>query len=56
VWLRIGGITVGSSWMSATMSVFSLVLVLKAIKFIVGLEGLVAGVALLANGVFFLYT
>ncbi len=51
-----GGITVGSSWMSATITVFTIVLVMNAINFIDGLDGLVAGVALIANGVFFVYT
>jgi UDP-GlcNAc:undecaprenyl-phosphate GlcNAc-1-phosphate transferase len=51
-----GGITVGSSWMSATITVFTIVLVMNAINFIDGLDGLVAGVALISNGVFFLYT
>ncbi|HEU0182135.1 MAG TPA: MraY family glycosyltransferase, partial [Agromyces mariniharenae] len=51
--LPIGGITVGSSWMSATITVFTIVLVMNAINFI---DGLVAGVALISNGVFFLYT
>jgi UDP-GlcNAc:undecaprenyl-phosphate GlcNAc-1-phosphate transferase len=54
--LPIGGITVGSSWMSATITVFTIVLVMNAINFIDGLDGLVAGVALISNGVFFLYT
>ena len=54
--LPIGGITVGSSWMSAIITVFTIVLVMNAINFIDGLDGLVAGVALIANGVFFLYT
>ena len=35
---------------------FTIVLVMNAINFIDGLDGLVAGVALIANGVFFLYT
>lgn len=56
LFLPIGGITVGSSWMSATITVFAIVLVMNAINFIDGLDGLVAGVALIANGVFFLYT
>ncbi|MFC6357401.1 MraY family glycosyltransferase [Luethyella okanaganae] len=54
--LPIGGITVGSSWMSVLITVFAIVLVMNAINFIDGLDGLVAGVALIANGVFFLYT
>ncbi|QTX05156.1 MraY family glycosyltransferase [Agromyces archimandritae] len=51
-----GGIIVGSSWLFATLTVFTIVLVMNAINFIDGLDGLVAGVALIANGVFFLYT
>ncbi len=54
--LPIGGITVVSSWMSAAITVFAIVLVMNAINFIDGLDGLVAGVALIANGTFFLYT
>ncbi|MFD6054917.1 MraY family glycosyltransferase [Agromyces sp. NPDC060279] len=54
--LPIGGITVGSSWMSAAVTVFAIVLVMNAVNFIDGLDGLVAGVSLIANGVFFVYT
>ncbi len=54
--LPIGGITVGSSYMSLIISVLAIVLVMNAINFIDGLDGLVAGVALIANGVFFLYS
>lgn len=54
--LPIGGITVGSSWMSATITVFAIVLVMNAVNFIDGLDGLVAGVSLIANSVFFIYT
>lgn len=54
--LPIGGITVGSSWMSAIVTVFVIVLVMNAVNFIDGLDGLVAGVSLIANGVFFVYT
>jgi len=53
--LPIGGLTVGSSWMSFTMTVFAIVLVMNAINFIDGLDGLVAGVALIANGTFLIY-
>ena len=42
--------------MSAAITVFAIVLVMNAINFIDGLDGLVAGVALIANGMFFLYT
>jgi UDP-GlcNAc:undecaprenyl-phosphate GlcNAc-1-phosphate transferase len=51
-----GGVTVGSPWMSVAMTVFAIVLVMNAINFIDGLDGLVAGVALIANGVFFIYS
>ncbi|MGV1034752.1 MAG: MraY family glycosyltransferase [Microbacteriaceae bacterium] len=54
--LPIGGITVGSSWMSAGITVFAIVLVMNAVNFIDGLDGLVAGVSLISTGVFFLYT
>jgi UDP-GlcNAc:undecaprenyl-phosphate GlcNAc-1-phosphate transferase len=54
--LPIGGsITVGSSWMSLAITVFAIVLVMNAINFIDGLDGLVAGVALIANGAFLVY-
>ena len=52
--LPIGGLTVGSSWMSILITV--IVIVMNLINFIDGLDGLVAGVALIANGVFFLYS
>jgi len=54
--LPIAGISVGSSWMSAVITVFTIVLVMNAVNFIDGLDGLVAGVALIANGVFFIYS
>ena len=54
--LPIGGIAMGSSWMSFTLTVFSIVIVMNAVNFIDGLDGLVAGVCLIANGVFFAYS
>jgi UDP-GlcNAc:undecaprenyl-phosphate/decaprenyl-phosphate GlcNAc-1-phosphate transferase len=54
--LPIGGMAVGSAWMSVAITVIAIVLVMNAINFIDGLDGLVAGVALIANGVFFLYS
>jgi UDP-GlcNAc:undecaprenyl-phosphate GlcNAc-1-phosphate transferase len=55
--LPIGGVlTIGSGTMSLIISLFAVVLVMNAINFIDGLDGLVAGVCLIANGVFFLYT
>lgn len=54
--LPIGGIAMGSSWMSFTLTVFSIVVVMNAVNFIDGLDGLVAGVCLIANAVFFAYS
>ena len=54
--LPLGGMVVGSAWMSVTMTIIAIVLVMNAINFIDGLDGLVAGVALIANGVFFIYS
>ena len=53
--LPIGGQTIVSPYISLTITVFAVVLVMNAINFIDGLDGLVAGVALIANGVFFVY-
>ncbi|MDX2377357.1 undecaprenyl/decaprenyl-phosphate alpha-N-acetylglucosaminyl 1-phosphate transferase [Microbacterium sp. LRZ72] len=54
--LPIGGLTVGSSWASFTLTVFAIVVVMNAVNFIDGLDGLVAGVSLIANGIFFVYS
>lgn len=54
--LPIGGQTIVSPYLSLIITVFAIVLVMNAINFIDGLDGLVAGVALIANGVFFIYT
>jgi len=54
--LPIGGMSVGSSWVSFTLTVFSIVVVMNAVNFIDGLDGLVAGVCLIANSVFFAYS
>ncbi len=54
--LPIGGLTVGSPIMSIVITLFAIVLVMNAINFIDGLDGLVAGVALIANGTFLVYT
>ncbi len=51
-----GGLTVGSPIMSIVITLFAIVLVMNAINFIDGLDGLVAGVALIANGTFLVYT
>lgn len=54
--LPIGGLTVGSSYMSLILTVLVIVLVMNAVNFIDGLDGLVAGVTIIANGVFFIYS
>ncbi|MFO7689177.1 MAG: MraY family glycosyltransferase [Cryobacterium sp.] len=54
--LPIGGLTVGSAWMSMLITVVTIVVVMNMINFIDGLDGLVAGVALIANGAFFVYS
>lgn len=54
--LPIGGLAIGSSWVSFTLTVFSIVVVMNAVNFIDGLDGLVAGVCLIANAVFFAYS
>ncbi|MDO7881511.1 MraY family glycosyltransferase [Protaetiibacter sp. WY-16] len=53
--LPIGGQTILSPYISLSITVLAVVLVMNAINFIDGLDGLVAGVALIANGVFFVY-
>ncbi|MGO1434863.1 MAG: MraY family glycosyltransferase, partial [Canibacter sp.] len=47
---------VASPMMNFAITVFLMCLVMNAVNFIDGLDGLVAGVALIANSVFFLYT
>jgi UDP-GlcNAc:undecaprenyl-phosphate GlcNAc-1-phosphate transferase len=54
--LPIGGIVVGSPWVSFVLTVFAIVVVMNAVNFIDGLDGLVAGVGLIANGIFFVYS
>jgi UDP-GlcNAc:undecaprenyl-phosphate GlcNAc-1-phosphate transferase len=54
--LPIGGLTVGSTWMSLAITIVGVVAVMNAINFIDGLDGLVAGVCLIANGTFYLYS
>jgi len=54
--LPIGGLMVGSSWVSFVLTVFAIVVVMNAVNFIDGLDGLVAGVCLIANAVFFAYS
>ena len=54
--LPIGGLTVGSPYMSFAITILTIVLVMNAVNFIDGLDGLVAGVAIIANGVFLIYS
>ncbi|GAA1127295.1 MraY family glycosyltransferase [Microbacterium natoriense] len=54
--LPFGDMLVFSSWLSITMTMFAIVIVMNAVNFIDGLDGLVAGVCLIANGVFFAYS
>lgn len=54
--LPIGGQTIVSPYVSLIITVFAIVLVMNAINFIDGLDGLVVGVAIIANSVFFVYT
>lgn len=53
--LPIAGLTVGSVGMSLVVTVFVTVLVMNAVNFIDGLDGLVAGVTLIGSVVFFAY-
>lgn len=54
--LPIGGLTVGSGGLSLALTLFSIVIVMNAVNFIDGLDGLVAGVCLIANAIFFVYS
>jgi UDP-GlcNAc:undecaprenyl-phosphate GlcNAc-1-phosphate transferase len=54
--LPIGDTIVGSPLQSLILTVFVIVLVMNAVNFVDGLDGLVAGVAIIANGTFFVYT
>ncbi|MFM6980696.1 MAG: glycosyltransferase family 4 protein [Micrococcales bacterium] len=54
--LPIAGITVGSFGTSLIVTVFVTVLVMNAVNFIDGLDGLVAGVVLIGTVVFFAYS
>lgn len=51
-----GGITVLSPTMSLVVTVLAVVLVMNAVNFIDGLDGLVAGVTIIAGTVFFIYS
>ncbi|MBI5160988.1 MAG: undecaprenyl/decaprenyl-phosphate alpha-N-acetylglucosaminyl 1-phosphate transferase [Micrococcales bacterium] len=51
-----GGVLYNSGFFSLALTVFVVVLVMNAVNFIDGLDGLVAGVAIISNGVFFIYS
>ncbi|UTT62661.1 MraY family glycosyltransferase [Microcella humidisoli] len=51
-----GGITVLSPTLSLVVTVLAVVLVMNAVNFIDGLDGLVAGVTIIAGTVFFIYS
>jgi len=54
--LPIGGLTIGSFGISFIATVFLAVLVMNAVNFIDGLDGLVAGVVFIGTAVFFAYS
>jgi UDP-GlcNAc:undecaprenyl-phosphate GlcNAc-1-phosphate transferase len=54
--LPIGGVLIGSGGGSLVITVLFIVLIMNAVNFIDGLDGLVTGVVLIASGIFFLYT
>ncbi len=54
--LPIGESVLVSPVQSLMLTVFVIVLVMNAVNFVDGLDGLVAGVAIIANGTFFVYT
>ncbi|MEO6942571.1 MAG: MraY family glycosyltransferase [Terrimesophilobacter sp.] len=56
VTMPIGGITVVPPVLGLVLTVGAVVLVMNAVNFIDGLDGLVAGVAIIANGAFFVYS
>ena len=49
-------LVVGSAVLNFALTVFLMTLVMNAINFVDGLDGLVAGVAIISNSVFFIYT
>ena len=53
--LPFGEMILVSSWLSIAITMFAIVVVMNAVNFIDGLDGLVAGVCLIANGIFFIY-
>lgn len=49
-------LVVGSAVLNFVLTVFFMTLVMNAVNFVDGLDGLVAGVAIISNSVFFIYT
>src|SRR5690606_10494760 len=49
-------LVVGSPAANFVITVFLITLVMNAVNFVDGLDGLVAGVAIIANSLFFIYT
>jgi len=49
-------LVVGSPMVNFVLTVFLMTLVMNAVNFVDGLDGLVAGVAIIANAAFFIYT
>ncbi len=54
--LPIGGVLVASNALSIAITMIAIVVVMNAVNFIDGLDGLVVGVCLIANSVFFAYS
>lgn len=54
--LPIGGMTVVSGPVGFAISVLAIVVVMNAVNFIDGLDGLLTGVCLIANAIFFVYS
>ncbi|GAA3926288.1 undecaprenyl/decaprenyl-phosphate alpha-N-acetylglucosaminyl 1-phosphate transferase [Microbacterium soli] len=54
--LPVGDMILVSPWVSVSITMLAIVVVMNAVNFIDGLDGLVAGVCLIANGIFFVYS
>lgn len=54
--LPVGDMILVSPWVSISITMLAIVVVMNAVNFIDGLDGLVAGVCLIANGIFFVYS
>lgn len=56
VTLPLGGVTVGSGALFLVLTIVAVVVTMNAVNFIDGLDGLAAGVMVVAGGAFFIYT